>query len=95
MILAPEVYDRVVTLVQTLLESGQGVSYEACDEIGVSRDAVFSIYQQAFIRRQKRLTPVVDAMLEDIVEVRQHIVGCSNLLILRCIVGCKERKDYI
>jgi hypothetical protein len=69
MILSPETYQRVVALVQHLLARGLDVSYSACDELGVARDAVHCIYQQAFVQRQKRLTPVVEAQLGDIVRV--------------------------
>ena len=69
MILSPETYQLVVTLVLRLLERGEDISYGACDELGVTRDAVYSIYQQAFVKRQKRLTPVVEAQLGDIIRV--------------------------
>ena len=70
MILSPEAYQQVVAAVHQLLERGEDVTYDVCDKLGVTRDAVHSIYQQAFVKRQKRLTPIVDAKMARIVQVR-------------------------
>lgn len=77
MIISAETYQHILSVVQRLLESGQHVSYELCDELDVSRDAVFSIYQQAYVRRQKKLTSAVYAKLGSIVKVLA--VSCSSV----------------
>ena len=69
MIFSPELYEAVVHLVEGLLQRGEEVTTEACDALGVSVSAVTSIYQQAFVKRQKALTPVIEAQLEDIIKV--------------------------
>jgi len=78
MILTPELYQRVVAVVHQLLERGEDVTYDVSDELGVSRDAVVSIYQQAFVKRQKRLTPVVEAKLGRIVQVISPLISGAD-----------------
>lgn len=88
MIISPETYQAIVATVQRLLKQGLDVSFEDCDQLGVSRDAVWSIYQQQYVKRQKRLTHVVEAQLGGIIKVGAHCDDMEIALLYKIINFC-------
>ena len=97
MIISAEVYGGVLAYVTSQLEHGLDVDYELCSEFGIDRQVLWSIYNQVFVKRMKKITPHVEDCMTSIIEV--YAVTCIYYLfpvmsIYHCFIFFAESEEW-
>jgi hypothetical protein len=95
MIIGADLYDKICLHINQQLERGQDVCFDDCDVFSIDRPTLLSIFSQAYVRRLKKLTPLVDSKLPEISDVRLYVHSALRLNLLFALIDGRSWSKHL